>query len=168
MSTATQQKTIDGRSCTVVQYPGMEGLRIWTNLIKILGPSLALLGKGFGDSIKDFKTLNEVGKILDNEVDITKLFSSISEALVMATGNINEDIAAQLVLRMLSGTKIDNEEINGTSFNLMFCGNYGLLFKLLAFVLKVNYSSFLGDRGLSIDTAQNLSLSSVPASMMKT
>lgn len=163
MSLSTQQKTIDGKNCIVVQYPGMEGLRIWTNLVKILGPSIVSLGKSVGDNIKDIKTFNGVAEILDNEVDMEKLFSTLSESLVMATGNIDEHIVEQLVLRMLSSTKVDNKEIDLNSFNLLFSGDYGFLFKLLAFVLKVNYSSFLGDKGHSTTTSQNPSLSSVPA-----
>ncbi len=156
MGLATQQKTIDGHSCTVVQYPGMEGLKIWTNLIKLLGPSVALLGKGLGGL--DLKDIN-VSEIMDKDLDSDNIFSSISEALVLATDKIDENIMEALILRILGSTKIDNKEINSTSFNVIFCGNYGLLFKLVAFTLKVNYESFLGDRGqsTSIDLGQGLS-----------
>lgn len=161
MGQATQQKIIDGKTCIVVQYPGMEGLRIWTSLVKILGPSMLSLGKGLGDNIKGIGDLSDLSAIIDSDLDIEKIFSSLSESLVMASNNLDEDIVEQLVLRMLSSTKVDNVEINSTSFNIMFSGNYGMLFKLLAFTLKVNYSSFLGDRGLSTDTSQSQSLSSV-------
>lgn len=160
MSLSTQQKTIDGKNCIVVQYPGMEGLRIWTNLVKILGPSVAMLGKAVGGGIGDFKNISDV---LDKNIDIDKLFSSLSEALVAVNGNIDEHIVEQLVLRILSSTKVDNKEIDLNSFNLLFSGDYGFLFKLLAFVLKVNYSSFLGGKGHSTITNQNPNLSSVPA-----
>ena len=163
MSLSTQQKTIDGKSCVVVQYPGMEGLKIWTNLVKTLGPSVAVLGKGIGEGIKNVKTLENISEIMDKDIDMDKVFSSLSEALVMANNNIDEDSVEKLVLRMLVGTKIDNKEIDSNSFNLLFSGNYGLLFKVLAFTLKVNYSSFLGDRGLSTSTNPSPSLSSVPA-----
>ena len=158
MSLSTQHNTIAGRSVIVVQYPGMEGLKIWTNLVKLLGPSVALLGKALGG--KDAKDIN-VSKIMDMDLDLDNLFSSMSEALVMATDKMDENVVEQLVMRMLSGTKIDNKEIDVNSFNILFAGNYGLLFKVLAFTLKVNYSSFLGDRGLSTGTDQNPSLSSV-------
>jgi len=158
MGMATQQKIIDGKSCVVVQYPGMEGLKIWTNLVKLLGPSIALLGKSLGGGdVKDI----QISEIMDREVDMGNLFASISEALVLASDKIDENIMEQLILRILSSTKIDNQEINSNSFNLMFCGNYGLLFKLVAFVLKVNYESFLGDRGQSTVTDLNKNLSSV-------
>lgn len=160
MSLSTQHHTIEGRSIVVVQYPGMEGLKIWTNLVKLLGPSVALLGKALGGT--DVKDIN-VSKVMDLDLDLDTLFSSMSEALVMATDKMDEHIVEQLVMRMLSGTKIDNKEIDTNSFNIMFAGNYGLLFKVLAFTLKVNYSSFLGDRGLSTDTNPSQSLSSVPA-----
>lgn len=165
MSLSTQQKTIDGKNCTVVQYPGMEGLRIWTNLVKIFGPSMISIGGGIGDSIKGIKDFNldELSSVLDSEINLDKLFSTLSEALILTNKNINEDIVEQLVLRMLASTKIDNQEITLDSFNILFCGNYGLLLKVLTFVLKVNYSSFLGGKGHSTSTNQNPSLSSVLA-----
>lgn len=161
MSTSTQHLMIDGKACVVVQFPGMEGLKIWTTLIKILGPSVAVLGKGFGEGIKDIKSIDSVSKLLDKDIDMDKIFSSVSEALVLANDNLNEDLVEQIVLRILACTKVDNVEINLQSFNLMFSGNYGSLFKILAFTLKVNYSSFLGDRESSIDTNPNPNLSSI-------
>ncbi len=163
MSKSTQQKNIEGQVCLVVQYPGMEGLRIWTNLVKILGPSVATLGKGVGDGIKDIKNADSVVELLDSQIDMDKLFSTMSEALVMATDRIDEDIIEQLTLRILASTKIDNQEIDINSFNILFSGNYGLLFRVVAFTLQVNYSSFLGGKGHSTDTNPNPSLSSVPA-----
>ncbi len=161
MSISTQQCVIDGVPCVVAQLPGMEGLRIWTTLVKLLGPSVAVLGKGIGDGIKDIKEIDEISELLGKEIDMDKVFSSISEALVLAGDNLSEDIVEQLVLRILACTKVDNKEVNSTSFNIMFSGNYGRLFKILAFTLKVNYASFLGDRGLSTSTDQSPSLSSV-------
>jgi hypothetical protein len=155
----TRRKVINSKAVTVTQFPGMEGLRIWTKLIKMLGPSLSTMGKALGgidlsggiDQIK-FENILSSGSI-----DFDKLFSSISEAIMQA--DLEESIVEEMVLRILSCTKVEGKEIDISVFNYIFAGNYGFLFKVIAFVLEVNYSNFLGgkDNSTHTDTPQSLS-----------
>ena len=70
-----------------------------------------------------------------------------SKVLAYAVGQLvdsmgNDATVDFIVKELMQGTRLDDKEINDAVFDMEFAGNYGLLYKILAFVLEVNYGSF--------------------------
>jgi hypothetical protein len=128
----TKEKEIDGRKISVTQFPARRGLALKTKLITLFGPALFSIISSFSGvkSVKDLMDsdidLNNIGQILD------KLFQKVSSSIL-----------EELIFELLASTRLDNQEITSAVFDLEFAGNYGTLYKILGFVLEVNYGSFL-------------------------
>lgn len=136
MAIETQEKEIGGHKYTVTSFGGREGLKVKTKLVKYFGPSFLSLA-----------TLGLQGKNKFSEADvspelISKLFQDLADKL-------NEDEYLEFVLRLLKSTRYDNKEIDSELFDAIFAGEYGTLYKVLFFVLEVNYKkSFFGESGI--------------------
>ena len=118
----TEERQIGDHMWTVGQFTASIGLRLWTRLIKLVGPSLGTAAAAFGEG-------------LDTEFDASILGKAVEEL----TKKLDENDVLDLVQRLLSQTQIDNRKVN---FDLDFAGNYMELLKVLLFVLEVNYKSF--------------------------
>ena len=133
MSQHHKTKEIGGRNWTVQQFGAKEGMRNLVTLMKYIGPSAAAAfnglkgGKGF----------------LDAEVD----GAQISNAIMELVNRADEDGVLDLIDRLLSQTFTDNLPVN-QQFNTLFMADYMTMFKVLAFVIEVNYGSFLPANGL--------------------
>ena len=118
---------INGSRFETTQFSATKSLKMLHRLGKILGPSLSqLAGMNQGDIQAD-----RIGAALGS------LFSNCSENEFEST-----------VKELLTTTTKDGRQIN---FDLDFAGDMGSLFKLLGFVLKVQYGNFLnaipGEKG---------------------
>jgi hypothetical protein len=125
----TEQRSIDGKNYIVTQFPAGRALRIWHRLVKLVGPAL---GTAFGGIKNDDKS------ILDARFD----FSVIGTAIEKLTGAMSEDEFHAFTLELLQMTSQDGKEINKTTFDVLFQGEIAHLFKVLAFVLEVNFKDF--------------------------
>lgn len=130
----SKRKEIDGSTWTVNQFSATEGLRLLTLLMKLCGGPI-------GRAISALKS-GGLTSILDSKVD----FSLLGEALTELTGRMDEDEIADLVKRLLACTTVDDREqgklrkLNcGDRFDSVFQGRYLTLFKVLGFVLEVNF-----------------------------
>lgn len=123
----TQNKDIDGHDWMVTQFPAGEGIKLLTKLTKLIGPTIA----GLAGDVK--KPSDLANMKLDSKV--------LQIALEQLASKLDEDNTLDLVKRLLAGTRKDGEEVIQT-FDIAFQGEYLTLFKVLGFVLKVNYSSF--------------------------
>lgn len=111
----------------VTQFPARYGLRLKTELIKLLAPSLFSLAGN-----------------LDAKVESSNI-SLIIESLCT---RLDEGAIESLVLRLLSSTRREGKEVDKV-FDDVYAGNYGELFKALKFVIEVNYGSFFQELGIS-------------------
>ena len=130
-------KDIDGKEVSVTQFPGTEGLKILTKLSKLVGPVIGG-ALGISGSVADVDTSDPdfLPRI------VTDLFSSIEE-----------DDTVRLIHRMLRDTRVGGVEIM-SDFDMMIGGNYPFLFKLLGYVLEVNYGNFFeGSLGKKVSQA---------------
>jgi hypothetical protein len=127
-----QEKTkqIDGHNISVTQFPGRRALALKTKLIRLLGTPIA-------------KLIADVKKI-DADMDLSKMAGAV-EALV---SNLDEKDFVPFVLEMLQCTRIDGKEINDGVFDLEFAANLSLMYKILWFVLEVNFGDFFDKAGI--------------------
>lgn len=124
----TKEKTIDGRSVMVTQFPGRRALFFKTRLIKLLGPSIS--------QVFTSKNLKE----LDLSI-LSSAFEKLSESL-------DEDSFVRFVLDLLQCTRLDGQEIKDNVFDVEFAGNLLFMYKILWFTLEANYGSFFGEGGI--------------------
>jgi hypothetical protein len=132
----TEEKTIDGVRYQVTQFPAMEALRVQTQLLKVAGPALAAIFSGVrsGDGAKA-------------KMEFSPIF--LAAALEKLSDKLNEDELERLVLRLLAGARIMEQNggpFDGPNgrvlFNMHFAGKLATLWKVIAFVLEVNYQDF--------------------------
>lgn len=130
MGTAVKEKTIEGRSVKVNQFPASYGWRVFCRLSRGVIPAIAAIA----GSVKDWKTIDIQGDGLAKAAEyiVTEMEPEKSEALIKD---------------LLSMTFIDGKEAV-KDFDLTFQGEYLLLMKCLAFSIEVNYKSFLGKSGM--------------------
>lgn len=141
MSIETREKTINGRNITVTQFPGRKSLQYKIQIVKLIGGAFAHLLSGT-KSVKDFTTM-----------DVSILVPAIEK--LAAQLNPNEFV--DFVLTLFSMTRIDGKEINATIFDMEFGGDLALMYRVLAFVLEVNYGSFFapGAIGRTLSPAES-------------
>lgn len=120
----THKREIDGTVWAVNEFSATEGLGILSRLTKLCGgPISRALGSLSG------------GGILDATVD----FSILGEALSDLCGRLDEAEVVSLVKRLLASTVVDGDPAGGSKFDLIFQGRYWTMFKVMAFVVEVNY-----------------------------
>lgn len=140
----TEERTIDGVKCTVTQFPASEGVAIMIKLTKIIGPLLS-------------STLSKSGSI-SNIMDID--LKNMDGAVTVLLGSLSESEFDVFVKRLLKHTLLDGQSVTDT-FDIVFQGKYGLLFKVLKFVMEVNYKDFLAEIGLEKIMSKSQTLSTV-------
>lgn len=125
----TEKKIIDDSEYTVSQFTGREAFKIKLKLVKILAPIISSLISNFDAKGKP---------ILDSEIDFSKIGESISSLM----NTMSEDEMIDFILRMLKNTRKDNLEITEQIFDVCFAGNLTTIYKVIYFVIQVNYPDF--------------------------
>lgn len=131
----TESKNIDGHEVKSTQLPAMRSLKLKARLGRVAGPAVKELGAVAGD-LADWKD--------DDDVDFEKL----APALMALAANLDDATVDELFPQILASTTIvkDNRQIeldSSENINNAFTGNLNLMFKVVAFALKVNFSDFL-------------------------
>ena len=81
--------------------------------------------------------------ILNGDLDAEFDSKALSYAVNQLVDSVGRDATVDfIVLELMQGTRIDDKEITGAVFDMEFAGNYGLLYKIIGFILEVNYGSF--------------------------
>src|SRR4051812_2624866 len=124
----SKERTIDGAAYQVTQFPARRALALQTRLLKLLGPSLA----------------TALGGIEDGRIDA----SVLSLALRQLGEKLDESATVDLVLQLLACTRKDGKEITEGVFDLEFAGQLDSLYKVLSFVLEVNFGGFFAKSGI--------------------
>jgi hypothetical protein len=131
MARRNQEREIGGAVWAVTQFPAGEGLGLLTRLLKLLGPALGALAKGGGTA--------EDGAGGREEALTGLIVSGLLQQL-------DEKETVALVKRLLADTRKDGVEILPI-FDTEFMGDYANLFRVLGFVLEVNYGGFFSGIG---------------------
>jgi len=142
MAVRNVEKQIDGMSISVTSFLGIEGFKIKTKLIKLLGPSLGELAGGAAGAVN----------VLD--VDLSSGF--LAKAVNTLCDKLDESDSFNFVMRLLrsSGTRINGQEVNESVFNDVFAANYALLYKILYLIVEENYGNFFGEGGIGAALAK--------------
>lgn len=126
----TKEKTIDGSVYAVTQFPAMKALRMQAKLGKYLGPSLSLL------------YVSEMNGNSDEKIPM---------ALKMLFEQLDENTFESLTLELLQCVRENGVELTKPIIDLKFAGKLNLLFKVLVWVLEVNYADFFQENGVIQD-----------------
>lgn len=129
----TRDKTIDGHTISVTQFPGRIGFKYKLRLLKLMAPFA-----------KSFNTENTEFNLLDMKIDAI-LLSNLANGLMEV---LDPEDNMDLILGLLASTRYDNKEITPVVFDMEFAGDFLIVYKILVFVLEVNYGSFLGPAGI--------------------
>ena len=131
----TKKKIIDGSEFMVRQYGARLGGRIKIRIAKLVGPALATMM----DAKKDQQSTNVQPEILE-------------KALTTFMEGLSAEDYDSLIMQMIPGyVWKDEKEITEKTFDSEFAGNYSTLYKLLWFILEVNYGDFLELIGIGKD-----------------
>ena len=122
----TKTKQIDERSVSVTQFPARIGLKIKLRIARMIGPGLA-------------SATGMLQSGIEAEFDSKVLAYAVGQ-LVDSMGN---DVTVDFIVKdLMQGTRLDDKEINDAVFDIEFAGNYKLLYKIIGYILEVNYGSF--------------------------
>lgn len=139
MPVKTRETNIDGLEVKIVQFNGVRGFKLKTRLYKILlpilGPMLPAITQAARSGKKNFA-------VMDFDVD-----ELLPGALQSLSEQLNEEAFLKLALDLLSNTFIKDKVIDEVYFDDLFIGNYFLVYKLIAQVIKANGFFDLGAIG---------------------
>jgi len=128
---------IDSHDVAITRFAARLGLKYFTKLTKLLGPSLgAVLSKVDTSGGK-----LAVGKPIKVPMD------ALQEGITALVMQLDEDSTVDFVLELLAMTTIDRQNA-ATEFDVIFTNNYSLLGKVLLEVIKLNFASFFGSAGI--------------------
>jgi hypothetical protein len=136
MALEPKSKTIDGIRFVVTPFPAREANRILITLTSYFGRPMASLAalflRGDGSAPPD----------ADGDELPTAAIDALGDAVRMLFQELDEDKADALVTRLTSRTTANGQPIADAVFDVMFMGRLKLLYRVLAFVLEVNYGDF--------------------------
>ena len=123
----------DGRTYkwSITKFPARDGLRLFSKLGQIIGPALT--------ELVDEVSRDEV----TGKAKVSLSGDSLGKAVKILVEKMDEDTVIELVERLLSQTRKNDEEILPT-FDVEFMGQYGKLLQILQKVLEVNFGDFFG------------------------
>jgi hypothetical protein len=122
-------KTINGKEIMVTPFTGFISQRYLTKVVKLFGPGIA-------------------GVLSGNSMDILNSDLSVfGDAIGRLTDRLDPDELSKFILDLLSMVRINKVEITQESFDLEFQGNLSFMYKILWFVMEVNWGDFFGKSG---------------------
>ena len=133
----TKSKEIDGIEFKVTQFTATEAYGIKRKLTGIVAPLiLSLLG-------------NDTKKILDADIDMTKLSSAVQNAFESLPENEFVGLLKRLTKNVEAHTTLNEKPVvlqlsDENHFDLCFTGKTFTIYPLLIFVLEVNFPDFFG------------------------
>lgn len=121
----TQEKIIDNVKYTTTQFPATKGIKMMHRLGKFISNPIAKLSG----------MIKPGSKGIDSDVSTEVL----GDAVQAFFESCDENTFELTVKELLTSTTRDGKPI---VFDVDFCGQMGHLFKVLAFVLEVNFKDF--------------------------
>lgn len=136
-----KRKTIDGTTYSITPLNPMKSAKILVRLTKALGPSVGMLVDAFKGSDK--------ASVMD--MDIGEPISKAIQHLDMSDSEFENLFNSLWVSECISFAKEgDDNFMRVKSVDMHFASfNIAHMFKVLAFILEVNYGDFLGALGVS-------------------
>lgn len=119
----TKEKVIGNSNYAVTQMTAIRALKMQARLLRLIGPSFGAMIASGDDS-------------------------SIPMAISLLTDKLDEKTFENLVLELTQGVRKDGEELTRSKIDLDFAGNLNELFRVLQFILEVNFSDFFQEGGI--------------------
>jgi hypothetical protein len=129
MAIETLTKIIGNNEYMVTQLPARRALRLQAKLVKLLGPSAALM---IANASKDPENADDC----------------LPQAVTLIVNQLDEKTFDQLVIEMLQQTRKNGMELNEKAVDSEFAGNLNELFLVLQYVLEVNFGDFFQEGGI--------------------
>lgn len=140
------KKTIGSNEYSVTPLPTTQAIRLKSRLLKLVGPTISQAMSAVdikeGESILD---ANVDGSALGSAVE--SLFTRLDEDTVL---NLVKELIrpVQVVTADAAGEKVVLDFNKDTYFDTFFSGRLDEMYKVVFFVLEVNYKSFFGGEGI--------------------
>jgi hypothetical protein len=128
-------KDQDGKDVNVetTQFMGFRGLILQSKITKLMTPLISILKGIETPSLKGIKKSNIL-------FDTNDLVNHLCK-------NLDDNIIIDLIKELVASTTIDNKDLsNSDIFDIIFAGNYDLLFKTIRFIIDTN--NFFGKGGI--------------------
>lgn len=119
----TEEKEICGSIYLVTQMPAMRALKMQARLLRLIGPSF--------------------GAMIASGED-----SSIPVAINLLAEKLDENTYEKIILDLLQGVRKDGVELTKGFIDLAFAGNLNELYRVIQFVLEVNFADFFQEGGI--------------------
>jgi hypothetical protein len=131
MAIQTHDKRIDDHQVAVTQFDGRYAFKLKMRLLKLIAPiASGTIGGINGGKLTDLK------EVMNSTFDFSKIGSSIETLF----NSLSEDQAYNLVIDILKTTRVNGKEVyREDCFNDIFSANLSLMYKVILFVLEVNY-----------------------------
>lgn len=134
MSDKFKEKIIGDMNCRVNQFTGTVSFKLFIELVQLVGPA-------FGSLLSS----------TDNKTSLSNMLSAnvgdLQVTMLALMAKLNPDNNLDLILRMFACTTVNGEDVNSKTFDTVFQGKILTMFKVLLFVVEVNYQDFLGESG---------------------
>jgi hypothetical protein len=134
MGISAKDKEIDGHRIIVTSFGGRLGFQLKLQLLKTIGPGIAGLVSALPYNI----SASDIKKLATTHLDLSKIGSGIQSLLEQA----DEGKTLDLILRLLQCTRVDGKDLsNPLLFDDVFAEEFGLMYKVILFVVEVNWGS---------------------------
>lgn len=131
----TKERKIGELNISVTPWPARKAFKNQIMLGKVFGPSLRELGAAI-------KGATDTG--IDSDAD----FSMIGQAFANLFEHLSESEAESVLKKLTDGVLVNNVEPTPEQFDTYFAGDMMGIYKVIGFVLEVNYGSFLEKSGI--------------------
>lgn len=133
MSIQTKEKMIDGRSIKVAQFPARRALQFKARILRLVAPFIGEL----------MRTVGKGGKLsLDTDVPVETIVEAMNKI-----ADVKPEEFVDLCVSLMQCTWIDGKEISESVFDMEFAGNTLLMYKIIWYIVQVNFSDFFAMSG---------------------
>jgi len=148
----TKRKTIDGHEITVTTHPGRRLNQLKVRLIKLLGLTILKALASLFDSTKDAGIQGKkisttvrkaAARFIENDIRLTE----IAQAFESLEERLDPLEYESLIMEIFAFTNVQNGKksialSDPQAFDDIFSGNMLLMYKIIAYVIEVNFTDF--------------------------
>jgi hypothetical protein len=161
-----QTTTINEHKWTVTPFPARPAIRYKVRLAKMVGPAIGELIPALGnvpliDQESDNRDDGQREADADDHIGID--LALIPKAISSMAEHVDEDMFVDTLVELMSMSTRDDTQITPEQFDIIFAGNDAELYKAIWFILKVNYSDFIGMVETAIASTGLRRMASTPA-----
>lgn len=135
----TREKVINGSTYSATQLPARRALKLQYKLIKIFGSAISQV---LLPSLSDDK-----GKVEGSTISLGIDKRGISSAIMSITSQMDDACFESLIKELVQGVRKEGRELTDSFIDTEFAGDLSTLWKVIWFVLEINFDNFFEDLG---------------------